>query len=66
MPSVSCGAMGPRDAPHHPVQGPLRSAARLSSPGGCQPPLHPAALSFWAHNGEGLGRAPGWALELAS
>lgn len=52
--------MGRRDAPRHPVQVPLRSAARLSSPRDSQPPLHPAALSFRAHKGEGLGGAPGW------
>ena len=30
------------------------------SPRDSQPPLHPAALSFRAHKGEGLGGAPGW------
>ena len=58
--SVSCRAMGPCDAPRHPIQGPLGSAARLSSPQDSQPPLHPAALSFREHKGEGLGGAPGW------
>ena len=60
-PAVSCGAMGPRDAPRHPVQGPRGSAARPSFPGDSQPlfiqpprvPGQTLRARGWAEPGDG-------------